>query len=1015
MGRSGSGISTRHGEWSVEDPRVSYYAEQPPLLLPSRPASTGLRRSQHGALQAIGAHFMSSREPCLVVLPTGSGKTAVMTAIPFFVPEAIPLRVLVLTPSKVVRKQVATEFRTLTNLRGTELLNQTTVPDVLELTSARRTPAHWEELRAYDVVVSTQIPVSPRDGMVCAPPADLFQLVLIDEAHHASADTWTRALEAFPQARHVLLTATPYRRDRRELKAHLIYTYSLRQAIADRVFQPIEFVPVSADSGEDDVRLCRAARDLVEADRANHKEARIIVRTDRVKHAEALVTLYREHGLRIAALHAKTGKHLDRILSQLHAGELDGIVAVGMLGEGFDLPSLKVAVVHTPHKSLASTLQFVGRIARQAPERYGAPRFLAVPRAVNDMTSALYSEDPDWAELIPNLADAAIDGERRHRRFVKRFERLDGTADVISMYGLRPYLSATVYDVDGPVNFGAHVRIKGTSLLTQDITEDGSLAVFVTGRADEPRWAGHGDLVYSDFHLTVFYHHAEAKLLLEHTTNDEVAKTLRTQVAGSSCAAVSKGRLSGMLDGEKVVYVQLGLSKTGALGDTVADYMSYSSGGDLTQAVQATAARVSTPHHVFAKVDGVRYVGFSGSGKVYSNYRGTLEQFLAWAEDVTGIVLNSDGILRLPGLPDDFQTRPVDALPAPPIAVAFDHEPYQRNAQFTWKDGQVLDILDATLSVTHTGQHEVTIDVLDEHEQRRCGITYNCRSRPPLRPDGSGSSATVLLDSANSVTERLSFEQFLHRYPLTFFLQDGSTIVGNELKPLSSLYPDLPDECYVDHVNQWKDVEVLKEFWAPKDDRSQYVGRWSVQDAVVTHAQQTLNDPWVLIDHGAGEMADVIAIGGAGSGLRRRVQFYHCKAAKSPKNATRYTRPLMGRRVDDLYDVTGQAIKGSRWVRHPQLLHEFRRRLGTRMIEVNGREDEVRAWLDHASVLQLDYEILVVQPALRVFERHLHDPDPCTRLLLAALSWTQVQNVRFGVLGWNRPDQIAAWHSSIDD
>jgi len=956
---------------------------------------------------------MSSHEACLVVLPTGSGKTAVMTAIPFFLPESGPLRVLVLTPSKVVRKQVANEFRSLSNLRATGLITQTAAPKVFELTSSRRSPADWDALREYDVVVSTQFPVSPREGKVCEPPPDLFQLVLVDEAHHASADTWKRALDGLPNARHVLLTATPYRRDRRELKAHLIYAYSLRQAVADRVFQPIQFVPVLADIGEDDLKLCKAACDLVEADRLLQKEARIIVRTDRVKHAESLVELYREHGLEVAALHADTGKHLDQILEQLYAGELDGIVAVGMLGEGFDLPALKIAVVHTPHKSLASTLQFVGRIARQAPERYGAPRFLAVPRAVNDMTSALYGEDPDWAELIPNLADAAIDGEQRHRRFVKRFERRDGTADAISLYGLRPYLSGTVYDLEGPVDFSARIRVSGTTLLTHEVIEGGRLAVFVTGRPDEPRWAGHGDLVYSDFHLSVYYHHAEANLLLEHCTNDEVAKTIRQQIAGPSCAPVSKGRLSGVLDGQKVVYVQLGLGKTGALGNAVADYTSYSSGSDLTQAVQANAARVSTPHHVFARVDGARYVGFSGSGKVYSNSRVTLEQFMSWSQQVTSIVHDSDGILRLPGLPEDFQTRPVDELPAAPIAVAFDHEAYQRNAQFRWSDGQELDILDSTLVVQHADQHVVVVDLQDAHGQRRCGISYDCRRRQPLLPEGLGASVMVILEGANGFAERLSFDQFLQRYPLTLFLQDGSTVFGNELKPLSNLYTDLPDECYADHANQWEDCEVLKEFWTEKDDRSNYAGSFSVQEAVVSHAQQTLEDPWVLIDHGAGEMADVIAIGRAGA--RWRLQFYHCKGAKPPKGTTKYTRPLMGRRVDDLYEVTGQAIKGTRWVRHPLLIEEFRRRLGDRMHEVGGRQDEFRDWLDHASVMQFDYEVLVVQPALRVFERQQHDPDRCTRLLLAGLAWAQGQNVRFSMLGWNRPDGIAAWHSSLDD
>ena len=40
------------------------------------------------------------------------------------------------------------------------------------------------------------------------------------------------------------------------------------------------------------------------------------------------------------------------------------VVCVDMLGEGFDLPALKVAAVHDSHKSLGVTLQFIGRFAR---------------------------------------------------------------------------------------------------------------------------------------------------------------------------------------------------------------------------------------------------------------------------------------------------------------------------------------------------------------------------------------------------------------------------------------------------------------------------------------------------------------------------------------------------------------------------------------------------------------------------------------------------------------------------
>jgi superfamily II DNA or RNA helicase len=56
-----------------------------------------------------------------------------------------------------------------------------------------------------------------------------------------------------------------------------------------------------------------------------------------------------------------------KILAALRRFESRIIVCVDMLGEGFDLPELKIAGLHDPHKSIAVTIQFVGRFTRQDP------------------------------------------------------------------------------------------------------------------------------------------------------------------------------------------------------------------------------------------------------------------------------------------------------------------------------------------------------------------------------------------------------------------------------------------------------------------------------------------------------------------------------------------------------------------------------------------------------------------------------------------------------------------------
>jgi superfamily II DNA or RNA helicase len=83
-------------------------------------------------------------------------------------------------------------------------------------------------LRHFDVVVATPNGVSSFLEPVPSPPPDLFDLMLIDEAHHAPAEMWSRLMDSFPGAAKALFTATPYRRDYKEIKGAFVYPYPLR-------------------------------------------------------------------------------------------------------------------------------------------------------------------------------------------------------------------------------------------------------------------------------------------------------------------------------------------------------------------------------------------------------------------------------------------------------------------------------------------------------------------------------------------------------------------------------------------------------------------------------------------------------------------------------------------------------------------------------------------------------------------------------------------------------------------
>ena len=113
-------------------------------------------------------------------------------------------------------------------------------------------------------------------------------------------------------------------------------------------------------------------------------------------------------------------------VQKLRDRKLDGIICVDMLGEGFDLPYLKIAAIHSPHKSLAITLQFIGRFARSNAKDIGNATFIACPAEIQIEGEKLYEEGKVWQEIIPNLADLTIEQEAFSKETYEEFAPVSG-------------------------------------------------------------------------------------------------------------------------------------------------------------------------------------------------------------------------------------------------------------------------------------------------------------------------------------------------------------------------------------------------------------------------------------------------------------------------------------------------------------------------------------------------------------------------------------------------------------
>jgi superfamily II DNA or RNA helicase len=323
-----------------------------------------------GAIHALGSHFTLHEIPALVVLPTGAGKSAVLMLTPFLLGAR---RVLVVTPSRLVRDQIARDFASLSQLRRIGALPDEVARPRVKVVQKKCTSAtHWSELQKYSVIIGTPQVLSPASLGVVPAPEHLFDTVLIDEGHHSPARTWQEIIEKLPRSRVVLFTATPFRRDRREIKARIVYSYPLRRAVDDGIYGRIRYQPVVPVAEQSpDVAIATAAEAALKADRAKGLRHLLMVRTDSKKRANELARTYLDHTrLNLRVIHsAHSPRTIDRVVGELREGKLDGVLAVSMMGEGFDLPELKIAAIHAPHKSLEVTLQFIGRFARTASDK----------------------------------------------------------------------------------------------------------------------------------------------------------------------------------------------------------------------------------------------------------------------------------------------------------------------------------------------------------------------------------------------------------------------------------------------------------------------------------------------------------------------------------------------------------------------------------------------------------------------------------------------------------------------
>jgi len=227
-------------------------------------------------------------------------------------------------------------------------------------------------------------------------------LIVIDEAHHALAETYAEVMNTYPKAKKLGLTATPYRMNGKgftDLFDTLLCSWNMERFIAEGRLSLYDYYSIKPDSADQllidslqkrgadgdyqqkelnevmDVRpslerLCLTIKQYVPGKKG-------IVYAISIQHAEHIAEFYRENGIKAVAISSKTPladrKLLIEKFKKTHTdltdstdNEIEVLVSVDLFSEGFDCPDVEFIQLARPTLSLAKYMQMVGRGLRVA-------------------------------------------------------------------------------------------------------------------------------------------------------------------------------------------------------------------------------------------------------------------------------------------------------------------------------------------------------------------------------------------------------------------------------------------------------------------------------------------------------------------------------------------------------------------------------------------------------------------------------------------------------------------------
>ncbi len=251
---------------------------------------------------------------------------------------------------------------------------------------------HPEEIR--QLFLSIQTFQSKNFSQLVTP--DFYDYIVVDEFHHAAADSYQKLLAYFRPKIFLGLTATPERMDGKSIlpffDGRIAAELRLPEAIDRKMLCPFQYFGLADDTDLRKVRWTRGGYDQAELSKlytftagvAQKRVERILSELDRIvtdlddvkglgfcvskEHAAFMSRQFNEHGIPSLCLVSESDQKVrDAAKEELVGGKIHFIFVVDLYNEGVDIREVNTILFLRPTQSLTIFLQQLGRGLRLAP------------------------------------------------------------------------------------------------------------------------------------------------------------------------------------------------------------------------------------------------------------------------------------------------------------------------------------------------------------------------------------------------------------------------------------------------------------------------------------------------------------------------------------------------------------------------------------------------------------------------------------------------------------------------